>query len=87
MILKTQIILLIASFVYGVIFSLIVNISYRLIYNKKKLVKITFSLVLSIIFSSVYFYLLLKINNGIIHHYSLISFILGYLLIDIINKK
>ena len=77
MILKVQVISLIISFLYGILFYLT---TYRYKYYRK---------IYLIVFldTLIYFYTLIKVNNGIIHIYMLLMIILGYILIrKILNK-
>ena len=64
--LGTQILLVIVSFFFGVLFELIHSLCYKIIYCKKIVIK-------------VFFTFLLKINNGIIHIYGIISLLVGIL--------
>lgn len=86
--LKLQIISLIVSFLYGIFFSFLLNINYKIIYNNSKLIKIIGTFIFIIANSLLYFYILLKINNGIVHIYLLLSLLMGFILGNIkIFKK
>lgn len=76
---KVQIISLLISFIYGVFFSNMIKINYNLIKIKNNIIKniVTFIFILSL--SLIYFIVLYKINNGIIHSYFVISLILGFI--------
>lgn len=87
MILKTQIISLIFSFIFGIFVYLILELMYKFIYNRKIYIKIIFSITFSLFISSGYFILLLFINNGIIHFYFFLMIILGYLFANIVFCK
>lgn len=77
MILKVQVISLIISFLYGILF-------YVTTYKYKYYRKIFLIVFLDTL---IYFYALIKVNNGIIHIYMLLMIILGYILIrKILNK-
>ena len=77
MILKVQVISLIISFLYGILF-------YMTTYKYKYYRKIFLIVFLDTL---IYFYTLIKVNNGIIHIYMLLMIILGYILIrKILNK-
>ncbi|MGE5455882.1 MAG: spore cortex biosynthesis protein YabQ [Ignavibacteriales bacterium] len=86
MILKTQILLLFFSFVFGAFFSFFLNINYKFIYGEKRILKIlvTFSFVMVNVL--LYFMILEKINNGIIHPYAIMCIILGFLFDGTIQK-
>lgn len=87
MILKVQIISLIFSFVFGIFIYLILELFNKYIYNKKICIKIIFSLLCSLIFSLLYFFILLNINNGILHSYFFFMIIIGYLLTKYVYIK
>lgn len=87
MTLKVQIISLVISFLYGIFFSFSLNLNYKLIYNDKKIIKILSSFLFIIFNSLLYFYILLKTNNGIIHIYLILSLILGYISEHFIHNK
>ena len=76
--LKLQIISLIISFIYGILFSKLLKINYKIIYNNKKIIKIIGTFIFIIVSSLLYFYILLKINNGMIHIYLFLSLLFGY---------
>lgn len=78
--LNTQIKLIIFSFVFGICFNILLNISQRLIYSNNKFVKISTSFLLITLCTIIYIICLYKINYGIVHIYSYIIIILGYLL-------
>lgn len=86
--LKLQIISLIVSFIYGIFFSKLLKINYKIIYNNKKSIKIIGTFIFIIVNSLLYFYILLKINNGIIHIYLFLSLLFGYIIenVKIIKK-
>ena len=77
--LETQILLVVFSFFFGMLFELIHSISYKIIYCKKRVIKVLFTFILILLQSLLYFYILLKINNGIIHIYGIISLLIGIL--------
>jgi hypothetical protein len=90
--LKTQILMLVYSFLYGIFFSISVRLNYRLIYNEKKIIKIIFTFFFLLANILLYFLILIKINNGIIHTYSFLVIIVGsvfenYLARLVANKR
>ena len=89
--LKTQIILVIFSFIYGFLFSIFLNINYKFIYSNNKFIKIATSFIIILISVLVYFIGIRKINNAILHPYSILMVILGFFvdicLHSIIAKK
>ncbi len=80
MILDIQIKTLFYSFLFGIYFSFIIYINYKYIYKLKKLYKVITTFIFIFFNTIMYFLILLKINNGIIHIYGLISLIIGFLL-------
>lgn len=76
--LKIQVISLVFSFFYGVLFSLLVNINYKFLFNKKLIWKIVFTFVFIIDVALIYFFVLKFLNEGIIHGYFLLMIILGF---------
>ena len=85
--LKVQILSLIVSFIYGVFFNILLNINYKIIYNENKFIQITGSFLFVIANSLLYFYILLKVNNGVVHIYCLLMLLLGYLIMKKINIR
>lgn len=85
--LKVQIIGLIFSFLYGIIFSLLVNINYKYLFSKRLAFKITMTFVFIIDCSLLYFLILKKINEGIIHPYFLLMILIGFYVSFPISKK
>lgn len=77
--LKLQIISLIYSFLFGIFFSICTNINYKFLFSKNMFFKIVFTIIYIVDFSLLYFIILKKINNGVIHSYFLILVTLGYL--------
>lgn len=75
--LQVQLSLVVFSFSFGLFFELIHTISYKIIYCKKIFIKLLFTFILVLLQALLYFYILLKINNGIIHIYGIISLLVG----------
>jgi len=86
MILKTQILLLFFSFVFGAFFSFFLNINYKFIYGEKRILKVLVTFSFVIVNVLLYFIILEKINNGIIHPYGIICIIFGFLFDGTIHK-
>ena len=87
MTLKLQIISLIVSLFYGVFFSFLLSINHKIIYNSNKYIKIIGTFIFIIFNALLYFLILLKINNGIVHIYCIISIMLGFILYNRIALK
>lgn len=85
MILKLQIISLIFSFVYGLIFYFLILLNKKYLYGNK----ISFIIDVLFIIDNVllYFIILRYINNGIFHIYFSLTIILGFLLGYYIDKR
>ena len=87
MILKIQIYSILYSFLYGIIFYILLEFNYKIIYESKLFIKIIYSLLFLLANTLLYFIILIKINNGIVHVYFLLSIILGYVLAYSIKVK
>ncbi len=84
--LKIQIFSLLFSFLYGIIFMILVNLNYKLI-SKVKSFKILITFLFVFINVFVYFVILRSINNGIVHIYEFMMIIIGYITSCIVGKK
>lgn len=85
--LTIQLNLLAFSFFYGIFFSLSINLNYKLLYNEKKLIKILSTILFVGVNVLLYFIILLRINNGILHFYSLLIIVVGFILENYIERK
>ena len=85
--LKLQIMSLVFSFVFGIIFYICTNINYKFLFCKNKIFQIIITIIYVLDFSLLYFFLLKKINEGVFHIYFLLSIILGYFTVYINIKK
>lgn len=85
--LKMQIISLVFSFFYGVVFSVLVNFNYELFFKKRKKYRIIFTFIFIFVMALIYFFVLNKINNGIIHIYFLLVILIGFYISFPISKK
>lgn len=85
--LKIQIISLIFSFLYGIFLFIIFKLEYKCIFLLKKRYQIICNFIYCIVFSLLYFFLLLFINNGSLHLYFLLLIIFGFLLSYQLSKK
>lgn len=84
--LKTQITLIIFSFFYGFFFSIFLNINYKFIYSSKRFIKFLSSFLIIIISVLVYFVSIKKINNAILHPYSILMVIVGFFVDICMNR-
>lgn len=78
MILKTQILSLIFSFVFGILFSICTNLNYRFIFCKSKPLQIIITSIYVIDAALLYFLILKKVNEGIVHSYFFIAAAIGF---------
>ncbi len=67
------------SFLFGILFSLQLSLTYKFIYSNKKFYKIIFTFLLVFVNTLLYFILLKKFNNGILHPYGIIFIIIGFI--------
>jgi len=87
MILKIQIFSLLYSFIYGIIFYILLEVNQKFLYEGKIVYRIIISFLFVIFISLLYFLILIKINNGILHLYFFLTMFTGYLLSFVIYKK
>lgn len=85
--LEIQIQSLIVSFIYGMFSSLIYNFIYPVLYSKNKVIKIITNLLYSFLIYSLFFNLLYLINNGVVHIYFVLLFIMGFIIGNMKTKK
>lgn len=85
--LKIQIISLIFSFLYGILFSLLINFHYSLLFSKKKVLQVFFTFLFLLDMALLYFLIIRIINQGIIHIYFYLVLFLGFYLSFPILKK
>lgn len=76
---KVQIISILFSFIFGIIFSLLTNINYKYLFSKNKIYKIFFTFIYILDATLLYFIIIKKINNGVVHLYFLLFIGLGFL--------
>lgn len=85
--LGVQLQVLIVSFVYGVLFSYLLKLHYKFLFEGKLFYKILITLLFVFDNCLLYFLILKSINNGIFHIYFLFLLILGYLFGNYLIKK
>ena len=78
--LHTQVNLITFSFFFGIVFSIFLTVNYKLIYNSNKFIKIISSFLVILISSLIYFICKKKINNAILHYYSFLFIICGFII-------
>lgn len=84
--LDIQIKLILFSLFFGFFFSILLEIFNKKIKKYKTYIKILLSCFLVFFMSFVYFIGIQKIGNAILHIYSILSIIIGFLLYDLIIK-
>ncbi len=85
--LNTQINTILASFLYGIFFSRMLDINYKFIYEAKKTYRIIISFLFIIVNVLLYFIILRKVNYGILHNYGVLSIIIGVIFDHFIVSK
>lgn len=85
--LEHQLLSLFFSFSYGIIISYLYNLFYQQLSSKKYKYIILLNVLFFLDIFLIYFILLIKINNGIINNYFLITLFLGFILFNEENKK
>jgi len=87
MILIDQIISFLVSFVYGFFLYWIICKIYSYLFYKNRYMRILFNAIFCIGSAFIYFFILLLLNNGIIHSYFLLFLIFGFLISYCLLKK
>ena len=81
---RIQIISMIFSFVFGIFFSMFTNVNYKYLFSKNIVFKTVFTFIYIIDCALLYFLIIKKINNGIVHLYFLL-FIGGGFLVGLLK--
>ena len=84
--LNIQIKLLIFSFIYGFLFSIMLDIFYEKVKSLKMIYSILLSFILVLIMTLVYFVGISHIGYLLFHFYSILAIIFGFLSYDVIIK-
>jgi len=84
--LKTQIITLLFSLIYGFLTAILLSFLYKIIYHKKTKYQIISSFLLVIVLALIYFLTMQRLNNAILHPYYILMFISGFML-EIVSVK
>ena len=85
--LNEQILAIIFSFIYGMIISVLYNFNYNLLFYKKKFVKILFNVIFIFDLVLIYFLVMRKINQVIIHPYFYLFIVLGFFVVFDTSKR
>lgn len=86
MTLITQIKLVLFSFLFGIFFAFMLDVNCKYINSKRKIYRAIFTIVFMFFHVLLYFWILQKINSGILHYYSFICILLGVLVQNFIVK-
>ena len=76
--LSEQVVALIFSFIYGGVLSVLYNFNYNILFYKNRVVKIIFNILFILDLVLIYFLVMRKINNAIIHPYFYLFIIFGF---------
>ncbi len=87
MILKLQVLSLLYSFFFGMVFFILLELNSKFLYEGRMVYRIIVSFLFVIFISLLYFFGLIKINNGVVHVYFFLSLFTGYLLSFVIYRK
>ena len=82
-----QVVSLIFSFIYGGVLSVLYNFNYNILFYKNRVVKIIFNILFVFDLVLIYFLVMRKINNAVIHPYFYLFIILGFFTFFNITKK
>jgi len=66
------------SFLYGMFFSLALNLNYRFLYQSRKWIKLIITTLFILDHALLYFIILKNINDGIVHIYFFFLIFLGF---------
>lgn len=75
------------SFFFGLIFSVLLRLNYRYMYKGSMILKIVITMLFVVDNVLIYFIILRKLNNGIIHNYFLLTILFGFVIMELIFKK
>jgi len=84
--LDIQIKTIVVSFLFGIYFSIFLNLNYKIIHSKKEFIKLIGTLVIIIVNVLLYFLILQKINNGVFHIYEILCILVGFILEKKLHK-
>ena len=85
--LSEQVVALIFSFIYGGVLSVLYNFNYNILFYKNRVVKIIFNILFILDLVLIYFLVMRKINNAIIHPYFYLFIIFGFSLFFDFSKR
>lgn len=82
-----QIKLILFSLLFGIFFGVMTDINHKYLYNKRKVLKVIFTFIYIVLSVLIYFLILKKINYGILHYYSFICIVIGFVVENFIVNK
>ncbi len=85
--LKIQILSVSVSYLYGIFFSILLNLNAKYIYKTKKIQKYLFNFIFVLDNVLLYFIILRHINNGILHYYFILALLLGFLSVNKVTNR
>jgi len=85
--LNIQIYSFISSFLFGCLFYILLDLFYKFVEKMKIILKIIISFIFIMLMASLYFVLMLFINNGVIHIYFLFMILVGYIFVNFISLR
>lgn len=74
------------SFLYGVLFYVLLELFNKITFDGKKIWKVIYSLIFIMGLSLLYFLGLMYINNGYLHIYFLLMILVGYIIMFYIRR-
>jgi len=78
---------LLFSLLFGFVFSILLRVNYKYIYDGALILKIFTNLLFVIDNVLIYFIGLKKINDGVVHNYFLLMILVGFFIMELIIKK
>lgn len=84
--LDIQITTFLFSICFGILFSFIIDLVKNKLFKTKAIFQVIISFLITIFMALLYFYMLLKLNNAIIHPYFIVAFITGFLIESTFKK-
>ena len=75
------------TFNFGIIFSLLFNLLYKFLFTKRVIINFITNTLFFFFIATLYFYFLYLINDGVIHSYLLLVFLISFFLYNKIFKK
>ncbi len=84
---EIQIKLILFSILYGIYFGGMIDLNHKYLYSNRKIFKILFTFIFMLFNIVLYFLILKRINQGILHYYSFLCIVFGFIIENIIVKK